>query len=119
MIREYDIRRRGDVILVGIALEDAVLDFETNEELLRGCVAFLDAPHKGLVDMAIGKFGDFRVRLNIHHDDSLSIFVDGPPFEPPRELCAAIWLSKPDMRDVIAAALSGAESSSSPDRGAT
>ena len=109
MIRECDIRRRGDLILVGIALDHAVLDFETTEGLLRDCLVFLDAPHRGLADMAIGKFGPFRVTLNMHPDGELSIFVDGPSFEPQRELCAAIWLSKQDLRDVITAALSGAE----------
>ena len=92
--------------MVGIALDRAVLDFETTEELLRDCLAFLDAPHKGLIDIGIGKFGAFRVRLNMHADDSLSIFVDGPPFEAQRELCAAIWLTKEDLRSVINAALS-------------
>src|SRR5262245_26574742 len=109
MIRDYQIQRRGDVILVGIALDNAVLDFETTESLLRDCLAFLDAPHKGLVDMGIGKFGEFRVRLNMHHDDSLSIFVDGPPFEPQRNLSAAIWLSKQDVRGVVNAALTSGD----------
>jgi hypothetical protein len=107
MIRECDIRRSGDLILVGIALDHAVLDFETTERLLRDCLIFLDAPHRGPADMAIGKFGPFGVTLNMHRDGELSIFVDGPPFEPQRELCAAIWLSKLDLREVIAAALSG------------
>jgi hypothetical protein len=109
MIREFDIRRRGDTILVGIALDHAVLDFESTEASLRECLAFLDAPHKGLVDKGIGKFGQFPVTLSMHHDDTLSIFVDGPSFEPQRELCAAIWLSKDDLRSVITAALSNAE----------
>src|SRR5262249_50107737 len=69
MIREFDIRRRDNTILVGIALDHAVLDFETTEAILRKCLAFLDTPHKGLVDIRIGKFGQFPVRLNMHHDD--------------------------------------------------
>lgn len=105
MIREFDVRRRADAILIGIALDDAVLDFETDEATLRHCLVVLAAPHQGLVDVGIGKFGEFPVRLNIHHDDSLSIFVDGPTFEPLRELCAAIWLSKQDLQRVITTAL--------------
>ena len=106
MIREYDIRRRADAILIGIALEHAVLDFETTEGLLRDCLAFLDAPHRDIVHVGIGKFGPFPVTLNMHQDDSLSIFVDGPSFEPQRELCAAIWVTKQDFQGVINAALS-------------
>ena len=116
MIREYDIRRRPDAILIGIALENAVLDFETTEALLRDCLAFLDTPHQGLVHMSIGRFGVFPVTLNMHYDDSLSIFVDGPMFEPQRELCAAIWLSKDELRLVLDKALSGAEPDSTSNR---
>jgi len=53
--------------------------------------------------------------LNMHHDGELSIFLDGPPFEPPRELCAAIWLSKQDLLGIITAALAGAEPGAAPD----
>jgi hypothetical protein len=55
--------------------------------------------------MQIGEFGDFPVTLNMHHDDSISIFVDGPDFGPQRSICAAIWLSKEDLRVVISKAL--------------
>jgi hypothetical protein len=44
MIQELDIRRRGDAILVGIALESAILDFETTETLLRTALEMLDKP---------------------------------------------------------------------------
>jgi hypothetical protein len=101
MIRECDIRRHGGAILIGIAVEAAVLDFTTTDGLLRDCLAFLDSPHQGLVCMRIGAFGEFPVTLNLHHDDSLSIFVDGPYFEPQRSMSAAIWLSKEDLRSVI------------------
>jgi hypothetical protein len=105
MIRECDVRRHGAVILIGIAVDAAVLDFTTTEGLLRDCLAFLESPHQGLAYMQIGAFGDFPVTLNMHHDDSLSIFVDGPDFEPQRSMSAAIWLSKEDLRGVISKAL--------------
>lgn len=105
MIREFDIRRRGEAILVGIAVEQAVLDFETTEGTLRVCLAFLDKSHRGMIDMPIGKFGNLEVRLIIYHDESLSICLDGPEFELTRSQCAGIWLSKEDLRNVITAAL--------------
>jgi hypothetical protein len=108
MIREFDIRRRGDAILVGIAVEHAVLDFETTEGTLRECLVFLGKAHCGLIDMRVGSFGDFPVRLNVHHDDSLSICLDGPYFEPTRSQCAILELSKEDLRQVINAVLAGA-----------
>jgi hypothetical protein len=119
MIRECDIRRRGDLILVGIALDNAVLDFETTQAILRDCLMFLDESHIGLASMSIGTFGPFQVTLNKHHDGDFSIFVDGPHFEPQRELCAAIWLSVEELRGVITAALSGAELGDAPGRSGT
>jgi hypothetical protein len=105
MIRERDVRRIGEAILIGIAVDAAVLDFTTTEAALRDCLAFLAEPREGLASMQIGTFGHFPVTLNAHHDDSLSIFVDGPEFEPNREMCAAIWLSKEDLNSVIGEAL--------------
>jgi hypothetical protein len=108
MIHEWDIRRRGDAILVGIALDHAILDFETTAQLLRDGLVVLDAPHKGLRSIPIGTFGPFQVTLNKHPEGGVSVFLDGPPFEPNRDMCAAIYLSTQEMRDVIAEALHGA-----------
>lgn len=107
MICNYDIRRQPDSILIGIALENAVLDFVTTDELLQECLSFVDTPHRGSADLSIGSFGPFGVTLNKGDDDQLSIFIDGPSFEPTRELCAAIWSSKDELRKVVKAALSG------------
>lgn len=105
MIREFDVRRNGELILIGISVDGAVLDFTTTEGRLRECLTLMERPHQGLVYMQIGEFGDFPVTLNFHHDDSLSIFVDGPDFEPQRTMSAAIWLSKENLRSVIVKAL--------------
>lgn len=105
MTLESDVRRNGELILIGISVEVAVLDFTTTATRLRDCLNFLGHPHQGLVSMQIGEFGNFPVTLNIHHNDSLSIFVDGPTFETERTMCAAIWLSKEDFRSVIRKAL--------------
>jgi hypothetical protein len=108
VFRDCDIRRRGEAILLGIALDNAALDFETTEQQLRDCLLFLNQFHEGLSDLVIGKFGEFQVRVNAHSEDTYSIFVDGPAFDPPRDLSAAIWLSKRDLRFCLTKALSGA-----------
>ena len=107
MLQEYYIQRRGEAILLKMAVESAVLDVVTDEKLLHESLAALDASHHGLVDVPFGRFGPFGVRLNIHSDDSLSIFADGPEFDPPMEQSAAIWISKEEIRRVINDALSG------------
>jgi hypothetical protein len=104
MIQELDIRRRGDAILVGIALESAILDFETTETLLRTALEMLDKPRNGADWMKIGVFGEFPVTLYLASDDSLTIVIDGPYFEPNRSVCAMIHLTKADFRDVVSRA---------------
>jgi hypothetical protein len=111
MIRQVDIRRHDDAILLGIATEDAVLDILTNMDLLRGCLATLEAQHSGAVWVEIGKFGSFIVTLYISHDDSMAIVVDGPEFEFNRSQCAQIWLPKAEFHQLVADVLSGKKSS--------
>ena len=101
MIKEMDIRRRGDAILVGIAIESAILDFETTETLLRTALEMLDRPRKGADWMKIGVFGEFPVTLHLASGDSLSIVIDGPYFESNRSVCAMIHLNKSEFREVV------------------
>jgi hypothetical protein len=108
VITDLDVRRRGGTILLGIAVEHAVLDVETNTALLRRCVELLESPHSGLVDCQLGHFGSFPVTLNVHHDDSVSIFVDGPDFESFRNQGAGLYLSKEEAQRALEAALSSA-----------
>jgi hypothetical protein len=106
MLREYHIQRRGESILLMMAVESAVLDVETDERKLRECLSALDAPHHGSVSIPLGKFGPFAVTLNVTAEGSLSVFVDGPNFAESFSQSAAIWLSKDEMRRVIVDALS-------------
>src|SRR5262245_38610275 len=105
MIVDMQVLRRGDAILLGIAVEHAVLDIETSETLLRECLALLDTPHKGLIDGRIGQFGNLPVTLSIDADETVAIFVDGPYFEPSRNQSAGLYLSKDDARRAIEEAL--------------
>jgi len=61
----------------------------------------LESPHLGLVDTRIGQFGEFPVTLNLHHDDTVSIFVDGPDFDSGRNQSAAIWVDKYRLQEIL------------------
>jgi hypothetical protein len=101
MITERDVRRRGESILLGIAVESAVLDIVTNETLLRACVSLLAEERSALAYTQMGTFGTYPVTLNSHHDDTVSIFVDGPEFEENRTQSSAIWVGKQELRELL------------------
>ena len=107
MIKDYQVKRNGDQILLGIAVQDAVLDIVTNPSLLQNCQALLTQPHQGLVDTAMGKFGDFQITLNLDADDAVSIFIDGPDFDQGRVQSSAIWPDKKALVEIIEAILKG------------
>jgi hypothetical protein len=101
MISEWHIQRKGDSLLLGIAIKEAVLDVVTDQNLLLNCLTMLESPHKGLVSNQLGQFGIYPVTLNLHHDDTTSIFIDGPDFDPPRTLSAAIWVDKGGLIKIL------------------
>jgi len=105
MIIERDIRRVGENILLGIALENAVLDILTNDPQLQECIEMLEKPHRGLVFTKIGTFGIYTITLNLHHDDTVSMSVDGPDFYQARNQSAGIWLEKEQLRELLAEVL--------------
>jgi hypothetical protein len=107
MIIERDIQRIGGNILLGIALENAVLDIFTNDAQLRECLEMLGMPHRGLVFTKIGTFGIYPITLNLHHDDTVSMSVDGPDFDQTRNQSAGIWLEKEQLRALLAEVLAG------------
>jgi hypothetical protein len=101
MITDWYIERRGEAILLGIKLEQALLEIVTDHDLLTTCLALLESPHTGSVHTRMGQFGDCPITLNLHHDDSVSIFIDGPDFDPPRNQSAAIWLDKKALHSIL------------------
>ena len=101
MITDWQIHRRGADIILGIAVEHAVLDIVTNRVLLAACLAMLEGPHEGLVDARMGRFGDHPVTLNVHHDGKVSIFIDGPLFDSGRVQSAAIWVEPDELRNIL------------------
>ena len=101
MITDWQVQRRGEAIILGIAVEHAVLDVVTHRGLLISCLAMLQSPHQGLVDTRMGQFGEFPVTLNLHHDDTVSIFIDGPDFTSGRNQSAAIWVEKDRLQQIL------------------
>ncbi len=101
MITDWQIERRGEEMLLGLAVEHAALDIVTHRGLLTTCLAMLKSPHVGAVDTRMGQFGDFPVTLNLFADDTVSIFVDGPYFTSNRCQSAAIWFEKDKLEEIL------------------
>jgi hypothetical protein len=87
--------------LLGISLGCAVLDVETDHALLMSCLQMLEQPHLGVVHTQMGRFGTYPVTLNLNHDDSVSVVIDGPAFVTNRDQCAAIWVEKEPLRKIL------------------
>jgi hypothetical protein len=101
MITEWQIQRKGAAILLGIAIEHALIDVVTDRSLLTSCLTMLETPHNGLVHARMGLFGEFPVTLNLDHADAVSIFIDGPDFDSPRNQSAAIWVDKDRLCEIL------------------
>jgi len=108
MITSHQVLRRDSNILLGIGLDNAVLDIQTNEVLLHQCLNLLQEPHRGLVTAKMGTFGVYAVTLSLGHDDSVAIMVDGPDFNQSRNQSAGIWLEKQEMQKLLIEAMQGA-----------
>jgi hypothetical protein len=117
MIRTHQIQRKADEILIGIALDNAVLDFVTNAALIRNCLKLLGERHQGAVRPQIGNFGNYAVAINIDNANTVSLFVDGPYFEMTRNMSAALWLGKEELQRLLAEALQCASSSRNEEKG--
>ena len=106
MIYDVDIRCRDNNILLGISVENAVLDIVTNVELLQRCLATLrSVSAKGSLErIRIGEFGNLPIMLNVNAHGSVDVFVDGPDFEPGRNQSAAIVLPVEELIAVIESA---------------
>ncbi len=107
MITDWQLQRNGGLLILGIAVEHAVLDVVSNVGLLENCLSMLRSPHHGLVDTRMGHFGPFAVTLNLHHDDTVSIFIDGPKFDVSRCQSAAIWVDKDRLCSILQQAIAG------------
>jgi hypothetical protein len=102
MISQWHIGRKGDALLLGFAVANAaVLDIVTDRALLAKCLQMLQSPHVGLVHTQMGRFGEFAITLNLHHDETVSIFIDGPDFNRTRAPSAAIWVEKDQLCDIL------------------
>lgn len=100
MIIDYQFQKKNNAILLGIRIENAVLDFVTDENILRKSLEILNQEGKNN-EIEIGKFGNFPVTLYRHRDGSASLFIDGPIFDDNRIQSSAIWISKEELSDII------------------
>jgi hypothetical protein len=50
------------------------------------------------------------VTLNLHHEDKVSILIDGPDFDGDRNQTAAVFLEKEELRRLLGEALASATS---------
>jgi hypothetical protein len=107
MISDWQIQRRDDRIILGLAVEHAVLDVVTDISMPGKCLSMLEAPHQGLIAAPMGHFGDFPVTLNLHQDEAVSIFIDGPDFGNGRRQSAAIWVGKNELCNILKTVLNG------------
>lgn len=101
MIKIHQVLRRGSGILLGIGIENAVLDVLTDVSQLNECLKLLQERRQGLQYTQMGSFGGYRVRLNAENEKTVSIFIDGPDFEPTRTQSAAIWLEREELRQLL------------------
>lgn len=105
-ILHWQLELRDDgKLLLGLAVQNAVLDFESDRETLERCLQLLASPVQGLGHLPIGRFGGFTVTLNNNLGDSVSIFIDGPYFVPRRVQSSAIWVDKVSLCDVLRAVI--------------
>jgi len=106
-IKEYQILRKGNSILLGISLGNAVLDIQTSKAQLQECFKLLQDPDGAsrLERTEMGNFGCYSVSLDVDKDGTVSLFVEGPEFEPHRSQSAAIWLLKEELRGLLSEAL--------------
>lgn len=102
MITQWNVQWRGQAFILGIAVEHAVLDIVSDHALVASCLHVLESPpHKRKVYTQMGRFGEFPVTLVLEQDDTVSIFIDGPDFETTRTQCAAIWVEKDKLCDLL------------------
>ncbi len=102
---DHYIWRNGANIVLGIALENAVIDVLTDVPQLERCLQLLREPHVGLVDTRMGTFGDCVVTLNFSADDIVAIVIDGPYYERSRNQSSGIWPDKEDLERLLVEAL--------------
>lgn len=109
-ILDWQLESQANKLLLGLAIQCAVLDVETDRESLARCLQVLETPTEGLRSLQMGRFGSFEVTLNHHHDDTVSIFIDGPIFAPRRHQSAAVWVDKTSLCKVLREVVGGCTS---------
>lgn len=100
-ISDYQVQRKNDFILIGFAIEGAVLDVNSTMPQIEACLQLLGQTRLEPADKQLGVFGGFQVRLNCYPNGETSIFIDGPQFDETRSQSSAIWVNKQSLRTVL------------------
>ncbi len=98
---DYDVRRIGSQILLGISVERAVVDMITSVVQLRDGISYLRADHNDLDGLTLGDFGIYPVTLSVESNDSAIIMVDGPFIESSRNLSAGVYFCRSELLNVL------------------
>ena len=101
LIEPHQVQVKGEEILLGVCIENAIMDIRTNKNILENCLSIIYGHSAGLASVQIGNFGSFEVTLNLYSEGKASIFIDGPDFDHDRVQSSAIWIEKDNLKDLI------------------
>jgi hypothetical protein len=112
---EVQIDCAQSTVLIGLVVENAVLDICTDTTRMHAAIAMLEREVDHTEHMELGEFGPLAITLNSNRGDSASVFIDGPNFGPGRNMSAAIWCDKQELLSVLRRGLAAAEQHATPD----
>src|ERR1035437_1504209 len=98
---DYQVQKKDDELLIGIAANDAVMDIRTTLKQLSECRRLLEDKDNRTNDARLGSFGTFPVILNLDKSGRVSLFIDGPEFDAGRVQSSAIWIDQKELLRII------------------
>ncbi|HMN42548.1 MAG TPA: hypothetical protein PKE29_17035 [Phycisphaerales bacterium] len=103
-IQDWQLQRKADRLLLGLATSVAILDIETDDSTLRSCAELLRSSPPSRKDLPIGKFGSFQITIATGPgvaDETTKLWIDGPKSNTPRTQSAMIRVHTADLLDII------------------
>jgi hypothetical protein len=93
-ITDRDIRYENNRILLSIALQESVLDIDSDLSALQAAITFLHQTSEELRTMTLGSFGIYPISLVSLSSEQVCIFVDGPNFQKSKTQSAGVYFWK-------------------------